>query len=62
MGLEGAEDIEVLSQFFVPEGNRLFQGAGQYADKWQLQQDNAKTPKTAANMAYIAANVPAGVS
>ena len=50
----------MLSQLFVLEGNRLFQGAGQWADKWQLQQDNAKSHKTATNMAYIAANAPGG--
>ncbi len=42
VGLGGAEYSEVLSQLFEPEGNRLFQGAGQYADKGQLQLDNAK--------------------
>ncbi len=60
VGVGGAEYNEVLSQCFVPEGNRLFQGAGHFANKWQLQQDNAKPHKTAVNMAYIAANVPGG--
>ena len=57
--------LEVLSQLSVPEDNRLGQGAKhldpvswQWADNKQLQQDNAKPHKTAANMAYIAANVP----
>ena len=59
-GVGGVEYNEVLSQLFVSEGNRLFPGAGQWADKWQLQQDNAKPHKTATNMAYIAANVPGG--
>ena len=57
-GVGDVECSQVLSQLFVPEGNRVFQGAGQWADKWQLQQDNAKPHKTATNMAYIAANVP----
>ena len=60
VGVGGLEYHEVLSQLFVPEGNRLFQKAGQWAKKWQLQQDNAKPHKTATNMAYIAANVPGG--
>ncbi|KAL3131043.1 hypothetical protein ABBQ38_008592 [Trebouxia sp. C0009 RCD-2024] len=59
-GVGSSEYSEVLSQMFVPEGNRLFQQAGQWADKWQLQQDNAKPHKTATNMAYIAENVPGG--
>ncbi|KAL3153558.1 hypothetical protein ABBQ38_011887 [Trebouxia sp. C0009 RCD-2024] len=59
-GVGSSEYSEVLSQMFVPEDNRLFQQAGQWADKWQLQQDNAKPHKTATNMAYIAENVPGG--
>ena len=50
-GVGGVEYNEVLSQLFVSEGNRLFPGAGQWADKWQLQQDNAKPHKSATNMA-----------
>lgn len=60
-GVGSDEYNEVLSQLFVPEGNRLFQHAGQWADKWQLQQDNAPPHKTATNMAYIKANVPGGL-
>lgn len=59
-GVGSDEYTEVLSQLFVPEGNRLFQHAGQWADKWQLQQDNAPPHKTATNMAYIAGHVPGG--
>ena len=59
-GVGGDEYHEVLRDFFVPEGNRLFQTAGKYKDKWQLQQDNAPPHKTAQNMAFIAANVPGG--
>ena len=59
-GVGSSEYNEVLSEMFVPEGNRLFQHAGQWADKWQLQQDNAKPHETATNMAYIAENVPGG--
>ena len=44
----------------IPEGNRLFQHAGHWADKWQMQQDNAGPHKTAANMACIADSVPGG--
>ena len=57
-GVGSQEYTEVLSQLFVPEGNRLFQGAGKWADKWQLQQDNARPHTTAANKAYTEANVP----
>ena len=57
-GVGSQEYTEVLSQLFVPEGNRLFQGAGKWADKWQLQQDNARPHTTDANKAYIEANVP----
>ncbi|DBA98086.1 TPA: hypothetical protein ACH3X1_014707 [Trebouxia sp. C0004] len=31
----------VIQEHWVPEGNRLFQQAGKWADNWQLQQDNA---------------------
>ena len=51
---------EVLQDFLVPEGNRLFQSAGKYKDKWQLQQDNAPPHKIAQNMVFIEANVPGG--
>ena len=57
-GVGSQEYTEVLSQLFVPEGNRLFQDAGKWADKWQLQQDNARPHITDANKAYIKANVP----
>jgi len=50
----------VIQEHWVPEGNRLFQQAGKWADNWQLQQDNAPPHKTAQNMAYITANVPGG--
>ena len=57
-GVRSQEYTEVLSQLFVPEGNRLFQDAEKWADKWQLQQDNARSHISDANKAYIAANVP----
>ena len=60
-GVGSDEYREVLSELFVPEGNRLFQHAGQWANNWQLQQDNAPPHKTASNMAYIAAHVPGGL-
>ena len=59
-GVGSDEYGEVLSQLFVPEGNRLFQHAGRHANSWQLQQDNAPPHKTASNMACIKANVPGG--
>ena len=54
------EYTDVLEQLFVPEGNRLFQHAGKWANNWQLQQDNAPAHKTKRNLDYIAANVPGG--
>ena len=59
-GVGSDEYNEVLQDFLVPEGNRLFQSAGKYKDKWQLQQDNAPPHKTAQNMAFIKANVAGG--
>lgn len=59
-GVAQDEYGDVLRNFFVPEGNRLFQHAGKWANNWKFQQDNAPPHKTDANMAFIAANVPAG--
>ena len=59
-GVAQDEYTDVLHDHFLPEGNRLFQNAGKWADNWQLQQDNAPPHKTATNMAFIAGNVPAG--
>ena len=59
-GVAHQEYNDVLRDHFVPEGNRLFQHAGHWADNWQMQQDNAGPHKTVGNMAYIADNVPGG--
>lgn len=59
-GVAHQEYNDVLRDHFIPEGNRLFQHAGHWADKWQMQQDNAGPHKTAANMACIADGVPGG--
>ena len=59
-GLAQQEYTDVLRDHFIPEGNKLFQNAGKWADKWQMQQDNAPAHKTPTNMAYIAAKVPGG--
>ena len=50
----------MLRNHFVPEGNTLIQNAGKWADKRQMQQDNAPAHKIPTNMACIAANVPGG--
>ena len=59
-GVAHQEYNDVLRDHFIPEGSRLFQHAGHWADNWQMQQDNAGPHKTAANMAGIADNVPGG--
>ncbi len=52
----------MLQNHIIPEGNRLFQQAGKWADNWQLQQDKAPVHKTKENMQCIDANVPGGHS
>jgi len=59
-GVGQDEYNDVIKEHWVPEGNRLFQQAGKWADNWQLQQDNAPPHKTAKNMACITAEVPGG--
>ena len=59
-GVAQKEYTEVLHDHFIPEGNKLFQHAGHWADNWQLQQDNAPPHKTKTNMDFIADNVPGG--
>ncbi|DBA81643.1 TPA: hypothetical protein ACH3X1_007398 [Trebouxia sp. C0004] len=43
-----------------PRGQQTVPNAGQWADRWQMQQGNAPAHKTPTDMAYIAANVPGG--
>ena len=57
-GVAGEEYTKVLSELFVPEGKRLFQNT--WAQKWQLQQDNAPPHRTVENLEYVAKNVPGG--
>ncbi len=59
-GVAQEEHTDVLHEHFIPEGNRLRQHAGKWADNWKMQQDNAPSHKTATNMAFIANNVTAG--
>ena len=47
-GLAHQEYNDVFCDHFIPEGNRLFQHAGHWFDKWQMQQDSAGPHKTAA--------------
>ena len=58
-GVAKDECTDVLRDHFIPEGNKLFQHSGKWADNWKLQQDNAPPHKTATNMAFIADHVPA---
>ena len=59
-GVGQDEYNNIIKEHWVPEGNRLFQQAGKWADNWQLQQNNAPPHKTAKNMVCIAAEVPGG--
>ena len=59
-GVGQAEHNAAIQQHWIPEGNRLFQQAGNWSKSWQLQQDNAPPHKTAQNRAYIPANVLGG--
>ena len=64
-GVAKDEYTDVLSDHFIPEGNKMLAHAGKHADKLRqrtdkLQQDNAPPHKTATNMAFIANHVPAG--
>ena len=54
-GVAYQEYNDVLHDHFIPEGNRLFQYVGHWANKWQMRQDNAGP-----HMACIADSVPGG--
>ena len=59
-GIAPHEYMGVLHDFFIPQGNKVFQDAGKWDDNWQMQQDNAPFHKIATNMDFITANVPGG--
>ena len=59
-GVAQHEYTDVLRDFFIPQGNQMFQSTGKWDDNWQMQQDNAPPHKTATNMDFITANVPGG--
>ena len=59
-GVAGQEYNDLLRDFFIPQGHQVFQCAGMWKDKWQMQQDNAPAHKTAKNMQFTA-NVPGGL-
>ena len=61
MGVGLKEYSDVLQQYLIPEGKRLFQQAGRRAEKWELQQDNAPARKTKENIQCISDNVPEGL-
>lgn len=57
-GVGQEEYGEVLTYLFIPEGMQLFQQAGKWSGKWQLQQDNATPHKTVTNLDLIRDRVP----
>ena len=59
-GVAQLEYTDVLRDFFIPPGNKVFKGAGKWDGNWKMQQDNAPPHKTATNMDIITANVPGG--
>ena len=60
-GVGSKEYNDVLQQYLILEGKRLFQQAGRRADKWKLQQDNAPAHTTKENIQCISDNVPGGL-
>jgi len=60
-GVGQEEYGEVLTDLFIPEGMQLFQQAGKWSGKWQLQQDNAPPHNTVTNMELISDSVPGGL-
>ena len=59
-GVCSQEYNDVITQYFKPEGDKLFQQSPKWSGNWQLQQDNAPPHKTVQNMALIASTIPAG--
>ena len=59
-GVGAYEYSDVIKDFLVPEGNRLFDHSACWSDRWMLQQDNATPHMTAQNLKLIDELVPGG--